>query len=161
MPAPDVGVRGAEQFEQLARRMRAAGRGDLLKELQKALKLAVKPVTPKTRARARQVLPTRGGLAARVARAPQRVTARAGNTTTSVRVTVAGKRSGAAAADAGRVRHPVFDRKNAQGKRVFVEQNVTPGWFSGVVEAERGQVGEDVTQVLEEYTERLAREIGG
>ena len=153
----DFSVRGASQFDELARRMRAAGEGDLLKELTKSLRLAVKPVTPASRAEARRRLPRAGGLAERVARAPQRITARAGRTSTSVRLTVVGKKSGAAGADAGLVRHPVFGR----GRASFVEQRVPAGWFTDTVEGQREGMQADVVGVLDDYTEQLARRLEG
>lgn len=154
--AEDFQVRGADQFDRVARAMRAAGQGDLLKEMTQALKRAVKPVTPASRARARQILPQRNGLADRIARAPQRTTARAGNTSTTVRVTVAGKKSGAATADAGTIRHPVFGRPGS-----FVTQRVRPGWFTDTVEAEREGMQANVVEVLNDYTQRLARQLDG
>jgi hypothetical protein len=146
-----------DTFRRLAREMRATGNGDLLKDLQKALQQAVRPVTPRTRAVAMSRLPSRGGLNARVARAPQRVTARSGETLTSVRLTVAGKKSGAAGADVGQVRHPVFDRPGR--RRTFVTQRVPPGWFTETVEAQRDQMVRDVEQVLDDFTNRLAQRL--
>lgn len=149
--ARDFEVHGADQLAALSRRMKEAGAGDLRKEMQKALRQAVKPLTPASRAEARRRLPNRGGLADRVAKAPQRQTARSGATTTSVRVTVAGKKSGAAGADAGVIRHPIF------GRRQFVNQRVRPGWFSDTADRERQQMSAAVVTVLEDYAERLTR----
>lgn len=148
---PDIRVSGAERFASLARALQAVGRGDLVKELERALKVAVRPVTPASRALARARLPQRGGLADKVARAPQRVTARTSPRSASLRVTIAGKKSGAAGADRGKVRHPVF------GRRQFVEQSVPPGWFTDAVNAEKPQIRDTVVDVLDEYTERIAR----
>ncbi len=148
----DVSVSGADRFKALSDQLRAAGRGDLVKELQKALRDAVKPITPKSRAEATKRLPQSGGLAGKVAKAPQRVTARAGQSSASLRLTIAGKRSGAYGADKGKVRHPVFGRR---GK--WVEQQVKPGWFTDVVEAEKPQVRDEVVKVLDDFRDRIIR----
>ncbi len=152
--SPDVNVEGGEQLALLASAMRRAGQGGLLKEAEKSLRQAIKPVTPKTRTVARTRLPQSGGLATRVARAPQRTTARAGNTTTSLRVTVAGKRSGAYGADQGAVRHPVFGNR-----RAFAVTKVRPGWFTDTVEDEREAMQRAVVAVLDAYTKELLQRV--
>lgn len=157
-PAPgqggDLRVDGADRFAALGARLRASGQGELLKELQRALQQASKPLTPASRARARQVLPSRGGLGALVARAPQRITARAGSSKAAVKFTIGKKGSGARGAEIGVVRHPTFGNR-----RAFVSQRVTPGWFSATAQAERGEVRDGIREVLDEFTERLAREV--
>ena len=45
-PLVDIRIEGAEQFKELSRRLKDAGRGDLLKELSKALNRAVKRDLP-------------------------------------------------------------------------------------------------------------------
>lgn len=151
----DFRVEGADQLVRLGRRLRDAGQGDVLKELTKALKAGVKPLVPKVRAQARARLPQRGGLAARVARAPMRTTARAGNTTSRVGIVVPGKKRGIAAVqtDRGFVRHPVF------GTRTFVRQEVpgAAGWFSKTVEDEAPKVRGELAQVLDRYARRISR----
>lgn len=153
MAAPDdFRVEGSDRLLALARAMRAAGQGDLLKEMLKELKVAPKRVTAESR-RNTDRLPSSGGLAKRVAKAPQRVTARAGGTSATVRLTVPGKKSGAAAANAGKVRHPVF------GRRTFVSQDVPKGWFDDAVESETPGIRDDLVAVLDDYTERLTRRL--
>lgn len=146
-----VEVRGADDFLRAARAMRDAGRGDLLKEMQKALRKAPKTITQQSRQRALSSLPSSGGLAQRVARAPQRVTARAGNTTAKVVLRVGKKGSGARGADDGLVRHPVFGNR-----RAFVGQRVTPGWFTQTARNQAPQVRREVTDTLADYAARLA-----
>ncbi len=149
----DFVLTGGEDLYRLGRRMKAAGAGALLKEMSKASNKALDPLIPKTRAVAQRRLPQRNGLAQRVAKAPQRKTTRVGATSATVRLTVAGKRSGAYGADVGTVRHPVFGRRSN-----FVDQKVIPGWFSDTVENEAPQVREDIAAVLEDYAERFARQ---
>lgn len=151
--ADDFRIEGADAMLQLGKRMKAAGRGDLLKAMNKELKVAPKRVTTASRKNTSR-LPTSGGLAQRVAKAPQRVTSRVGNTTASVRVTVAGKKSGAWGANKGKVRHLVFGRPGS-----WVTQDVEPGWFDDAVESESPEIRDDVVDVLTEYAEKMTRRL--
>lgn len=145
----DFTVKGADDFLALSKRLKAAGEGDLRKALNKGLREAAKPLIGKTRAAARQKLPRRGGLAALVAKEPQRVQVRTGNSA-GVRVVVGKSRGAAQAADRGVVRHPVF------GRDTFVEQKVDPGWFSETAQDEAPAIRDDVADVLEDFTRRVS-----
>lgn len=150
----DVQVRGAENFMRLSKALKAAGQKELRKELNKNLRDAVKPLIPLTRAAARSTLPSRGGLAAEVARAPQRAQVRTGQNTAGVRLVV-GKRRGSAAGSANRgvVRHPVF------GRDVWVEQKVTPGWFDDTLEqAAPDEVRKRCEAAIEAVAEKVVRD---
>lgn len=149
-------VEGADALLKLGKRLKANHGQPVVKELQKALVKGAKPITPAARANTSR-LPQAGGLAARVKKAPIRTTARIGNTTTSVRVSVAGKKSGAYGANVGKVRHPVFGRKGSDGKRRFVEQDVPPGWFDDAAESEGPKAREDVVTVMTDFAERLTK----
>lgn len=115
-------------------------------------------MTPRSRANARERLPSRNGLAERVAKAPQRVTARAGTSTATVKLVVSNKKSGAYGADAsGVIRHPVFGRVNASGKRVFVAQRVQRGWFEDATIDSRPGMRAEVVAVLDDFADRITR----
>lgn len=119
-------VTGAEQFLRASKALKAAGELGLRKELHKAMRVAVKPLTPLTRAAAMEQLPKRGGMNVRVAKAKQTPQARTGARTAGVRLTVGKSGSGARGANVGVVRHPVFgDAKK------WVDQPVpnATGWF--------------------------------
>lgn len=146
----DITVRGAEEFLALSKRMKAAGQGELRKELNKALKAAVKPLTPKTRAAASR-LPQRGGLAALVAKEPQTVQVRTGAATAGVRLVVGKRRGVARQADEGTIRHPVF------GRKPFVAQRVRPGWFTETAEDNFTDIQDGVVEVLEDFLGKVAR----
>lgn len=145
-------VRGAEDFLALSKRLKATGQGELRKELARSLRLAVKPLTPKTRAEARHILPHAGGLAELVAKEPQRVQVRTGAATAGVRLVVGKNKGAARAADAGAIRHPVF------GTDRFVTQPVPPGWFTATAKGQSRNVRKDVLAVLETVA---ARATGG
>lgn len=151
MVADDFKVTGAADLLKLGHRLKAEQGVSVLKELTKALQKGAKPIVPATRQEALRRLPKRGGLAARVAKAPQRVTARIGSTSASVRITVGGKKSGAYGANIGTVRHPVFGRKR------YVNQSVRPGWHTDTAEKEAPKARADVVDVMERFADRLTR----
>lgn len=126
----DITVHGADDFLRLSKALKAAGRTELRKELNKGLRDAAKPLIPRTRAAARERLPREGGFGDQIAREPQRVQVRTGLDTAGVRIVVGKRMGGARAANRGTVRHPVF------GTGRWVDQEVEPGWFDETLERE-------------------------
>lgn len=115
---------GAEQFLALSKALKAAGEKELRKELNAEMRKAGKPLIALTRAAALDQLPSSGGLAALVAKEPQRIQVRTGQATAGMRVVVGKRRGGARAANRGVIRHPVFGNTDR-----WVNQKVEPGWF--------------------------------
>lgn len=151
--ADDVTVKGADDFLKLSKALKAAGRKDLRKELNKGLKAAAKPLIGKTRAKARSTLPKKGGLAAAVAKTPQRVQVRTGADTAGVRLVVGKNGSGARGANRGVVRHPVFgNREN------WVDQKVPSGWFDDTVKAEAPEIRRELERTVETVAEQIVRD---
>lgn len=142
-------MRGAEQFLALSKRCKAVA-PELRKELNKGVRKAVKPVTAATRAEARKILPRSGGLADRVARAPQRARIRTGSSA-GVSIVVGGKGAAARSTDEGTVRHPVFGNKSA-----WVVQSVTPGWFTEPAKAEAPAVRDEIKTVMDDVARKVA-----
>lgn len=70
-----VEIEGTAQFRQLAKDLKAAGRGDLRKEMAKALREGAKPVVEKMQRNVEGIATTgaRGGASARAARAAKRL----------------------------------------------------------------------------------------
>lgn len=150
--ASDFQVTGADDFLRVSKALKAAGQAEIRKELNKGLRDGAKPLIPKTRAAARSRLPKAGGFAEAVAKTPQRVQVRTGQKTAGVRVVVAKRRgSGAAAANKGKIRHPVF------GQDVFVEQKVDAGWFDQTLEKEGPSVLPELERVIGDMAKRIAR----
>lgn len=146
----------ADDFLRISKKLKAAGRGDLRKELNKSLRAPAKRIIPATRKVAKARLPQEGGLAARVAKAPQRVQIRTGASTAGVRVVVS-KKSGAARTldKAGTVRHPVYGRKGP-----WVVQRVpgAQGWFTDTADQmARTEIRRDVLKALEAFGRTLTR----
>jgi hypothetical protein len=148
----DFEVTGAEDFYRLSKALKAAGRTDLRKELNKSLRAAAKPLIPQTRAAARQMLPKRGGLADAVARVPQRVQVRTGQATAGVRIVVGKNRSAARASNRGLIRHPVFGNRQA-----WVEQKVPSGWFDDTLRRSGREVLPALEQAMQDVAEKVVR----
>jgi hypothetical protein len=147
----DFEVHGADQFLRLSKALKEAGQTGLRKELNKGLREATKPLIAQTRVAASR-LPQRGGLAARVAKTPQRVQVRTGRDP-GVRIVVPKSSSGARAADAGQVRHPVFGNR-----KVWVTQKVTGGWFSDTLRDGASVVRPKLRDALEAIADRVVKE---
>lgn len=143
----------ADDFYRASKALKAAGDKNLRKELNRRLRLAAKPLIPKARAEATRTLPTRGGLAKRVASSPMRVQVRTGRETAGVRVVV-GKRRGSAArtANEGTIKHPVFDTGR------WVSQEVEPGWFDDTMRRHAPEVRPDVEDAVRTVLGDIARQ---
>jgi len=151
----DFQTTGGEQLARLSKALRDAGRTELRKELHAGLRNAAKPLIEKTRAEALRRLPKRGGLAKAVAKAPQRLQVSTGRDP-GIRIVVGKTRSGARAANAGFIRHPVFGNR-----QVWVDQKVTPGWFDDPLRASIGEVRPYLEQAMENTVEQIVREVEG
>ena len=145
-------AQGADAFLALSKRLKAAGNGELRKELHKAVREAGKPLIPKVRAAALRDLPSAGGLNRRIAKKPYRAQARTGVKTAGLRIT--GGKVDPRINNQGRIAHPVFGRPNST-----VVQNVpgARGYFDETIRDEAPQIREDVTEVLVDFARRLTR----
>lgn len=147
----DFAVTGADEFFAVSKALKAAGRSDLRKELNKAMKDGAKPLMPKAKAAATRQVPSRGGLAAQVAREPMRTQVRTGAKTAGVRVVVGRRRGAARSTNAGVIRHPVFGRG-------FVTQQVpqAAGWFDDTMQREAPGVRPDLERAVQRMVEKVA-----
>lgn len=150
----DFEVTGADEFYAFSKALKAAGRADLRKELNKALRDASKPLIRQVKAAARAELPKRGGLAETVARSPIRAQVRTGATTAGVRITARGQ--GLRGTNRGVVRHPVFGNRE-----IFVEQEVNGGWFDDTLRAGAPTVRPHLEAAIEAVAEKVVRETKG
>ena len=147
----DFQVTGASDFLRLSKALKAAGDTDLRKELHKGLRDAAKDLIPLAREEARETLPSHGGLAARVAKAPIRVAVKTGRDP-GVSLMAGRKGSGAAGAERGLIRHQVFGNQDE-----WVEQRVRPGWLSRTVERHRRVIVGQLEQALERVADKVVR----
>ena len=156
----DFSVRGAEDFLALSKALKAAGQKELRKELNAELKKAGKPLIAVTRAAAFSQLPASGGLAAMVAKEPQRIQVRTGQATAGMRVVVGKRRGGARGANRGVIRHPVFGRSDrTRDQWAWVDQKVEPGWFDRTLEQEAPRIARPrVEAAMESIVNKVVNE---
>lgn len=152
-------VKGAEDFLRLSKALKAAGRKQLRKDLNKGLRDAAKPLIAQTRASARDRLPKAGGLNDLVAKTPQRVQIRTG-ATAGVRIVVVQSRSGARRANRGILRHPVFaDPNKPRDEWTWVDQKVNSEWFDGPLREGAPLVIPRLTAAMQTVADRVVREV--
>lgn len=151
-------VRGTEDFIRLSKALKAAGRSELRKELNKGLRRAAKPLIAQTRAAALEKLPKAGGLNELVAKTPQRVQVRTGAKTAGVRIVVVQSRSGARRANRGVLRHPVFaDTTKPRDEWTWVDQKVNSDWFDGPLREGAPLVVPQLTVAMQAIADRVVR----
>src|SRR5262249_12275908 len=130
----------ASELEAIAFRLRRAGKEDLARELNAAMRHAVEPVPGRIRAGLEPHLPDRyaGVLGAGL---DSRVTARnSGGADADAMVsvyakTLSGKNRKLTRLDTGLLTHPVFGDREVWRTQEGAAQGVQPGWFTGPCEA--------------------------
>lgn len=173
----DFEVRGAEDFYRLSKALKHAGRTELRKELHKGLRDGAKPLIPKTRQAALARLPQRGGLARRMAKAPQRVVVKTGKDP-RIQLAMPGKQPGY---NEGLIRRPVFARKvreqSVNSKRKdgtvakyrdrggrearWVTQRIDGEWFDGTIVRNARSVLPALEQALNHVADKVVSEAKG
>jgi hypothetical protein len=152
-PESVVEIRGAENLGRLARELRRLGDKELRRALYKGLNSAAKPLKADARANALATLPHRGGLNKVISRSSMRTSTRTGKNP-SVRIVV--KSHDARIDSQGRLRHPVFaGRKTPSHQRVWVTQQVPPGWFTKPARAAAPAVRRQIESVLSEVARQV------
>jgi len=120
----------------------------LTRELNKTLRVAAKDLPDQAKDAARQELPQRGGLAARVASRPAGLQVLSGR---NAGVRVRFKGVDAVSSNRGRLRHPVFGNRE-----VWVNQAIKPGWFTDRMRHEAPKVRPDLLRAMERIAEKVA-----
>jgi len=160
----DFTVKGTGDFLKLSKALKAAGRTEMRKELNKRLRGAGKPLIPEIRTAARRELPKSGGLAKRMAKRPIRVVTRTGRDA-GIKIVMARTQEGY---NDGVIRHPVNRkgtrklRKGEFGPRAkpvpWVEQRIGPGtWFDDEIVAKRGLVVPLLEQAIKSVLDDIVR----
>lgn len=146
-----VRVVGAEQFTEVARRLKTHGdRKALLKQFYSAINRAAKPLKSDIRSAARDRLPHRGGLAERIA--SSRITVTRRTTGNAAGISIKGTNGyDIGAIDRGRVRHLVY------GHRPWMSQKVHKGFWTDPLEAGAPAVQRELLNVLEETAAKIAK----
>jgi hypothetical protein len=146
-----TGIKGTNDFLALSKALKDAGETGLRRELHAAMRQAAKPLLPKVKDAARASLPKRGGLNARIAKAPLRTQVRTGAKTAGVRIvgTKVDPRI-----NTGRVYHPVFGRKPG----VVQQVPAAAGYFDKTLSEGGPAVRAVLLQTLADFTDRIVRE---
>jgi hypothetical protein len=113
------------------------------RELQKTMRRLANPLKKSARQGALQILPYHGGLNEWIARANFSASVRLNGKGAGVRITAAG-RSQLNEMDDGTVRHPTY------GKRPWVRERITPGWFSKPLELDAPKVRDGILKALDD-----------
>lgn len=145
-----IEVRGADDLYKLSRTLKGlAGANGVQKEFNQAINRAMKPLKAAVKQSARQSLPQRGGLAARVA--SSRLTTRRPNTKRGLRLVSRGTLS-LWHLDQGQVRHRAADGWGDT-------QSITPGWWTKPTEAAAPSVRREVQAAMDEVVKRISRAV--
>lgn len=148
-----IGADG-RQLVAVARALREAKDKGLNKAMRQAVNAAVAPAQDAVRAGARSDLPSRGGLADRVASSKfrtQRQTGRNPGFTMIMRLPKKGGAVDLRAMNRGRIRHPVFGNRGT-----WVTQTVKAGWFEDALIPVKAKVAEDLVEAVRDMARQLA-----
>jgi hypothetical protein len=146
-------VTGVGELDAVARRLKAAGRGDLRKELLKGIRAQGKPAIADVKRSARATLPTRGGFADLVARSSYGMRTRLSGDKMGVSIVGTGRSvKSLRAINAGRLRHPVWGNRD-----VWVEQHIEPGFFDGPIEKRADDIRRGIQKVLADIANKVER----
>lgn len=147
-----VEIKGVDQFAALSKRLKELGDKELSKEFSRAITAATKPLVQGIRQSARDTLPKRGGLAAKVAKSPIRTQRRANS---GVRV-VAKDPYNIDKLNQGRLRHPVFaDPREGRKQWTWVDQHVKPGWWDRPIELAGKSIQVQVEKAMNDIAKKL------
>ena len=144
----DFSIRGAEDLERLATRLKDMGGSDLKKELLRGIRETNKPTITAIKRSAADNLPRRGGLAAMVAN--ESIGTRTRLTGNGAGVTIQRKRG--RGLNAGRLRHPLFGNRT-----VWKEQSVDKGWFDRPIEKDAPQIRDGLQKVMQDIASKITR----
>jgi hypothetical protein len=140
------------QLAGIAARLKVTGDRGLRLAMLRGLKAGAAPLIPLVHEAARKQLPKSGGLNERVA--GQKVTAsvRTGARTAGVRLTT--RDLDTKETDEGYVRHPVFNRRDKNGRRVWAKKNqkipAAEGWWSKTLAESAPVVAPALVVVMDE-----------
>lgn len=149
----DFRVQGADQLDDLAKRLKAAGNGDLRKELLRGIRETNKPTISDIRASARSRLPHGGGLADTVARASIGTRTRLSGKSVGVEIKGTSWRlRNLRSINAGRLRHPLFGNREH-----FFVQPVEPGFFDEPIEKRGDEILRGIEDVMADVARRVAK----
>lgn len=160
-----IQAEGAERLERLGQELKTLGDKQFRSEIYRGLSRAVKPLREIAKRTPHLIpgLPKRGGLADTVAkglRGRGGIKTRRALTGRNVGITISATSSGheIRAMERGRLRHPVFGRQRRAGGKVrgiWVNQQVTPGFWSKPMTEKAPQAREEITREIDSAFKRI------
>ncbi len=144
----DFEITGGAQLRELGVKLRAADKQLRLKAARN-LRAATRPVIKKQREAALSRLPKSGGLAALVAKSRIGTSVKTTGRTVAVSI-VARNPDNIRNIDKGTVRHKTF------GRLPWVDQAVTPGWFTEPAEEAKPEMAAALTEAIAETLKELS-----
>jgi hypothetical protein len=165
----EIRISGAARLHQLAARMRAEGRKDLIRQMGDALAKAADPLKGKIREEASAVMPASGGYKAAFDKSLKfRVQRRGASAQSEVSLTTyaSGKaeRRDIRALNKGNLRHPVFGRSRPgkrKGERIPNPWSVTSirsGFWDRGTQGAADEVEQRMGEVVQEFAQKLIGE---
>lgn len=148
----DIRLVGAEDLERLGKQLKELGDKELRRELFRGFARATKPLKEAASDRAVRELPKRGGLNRWVAASKLATRTRVSGKNVGVRIVGTKKGSDVEAIDRGRLRHPVFGNR-----KVWVTQEVKPGWFTVAIQAGAPGVQRELVEVMDDVARKVER----
>jgi hypothetical protein len=147
-----VTMDAADELRSIARRLREAGNGGMMRRVSAAMRQEARPMVVDVKAAALERLPHRGGLAARVAGERVTVSVTTGARTAGVRLLM--RAHDAKATNAGYVRHPVYGRSDS-----WVTQQIprAAGWWTDTLRARSGRVRSRVVEAMRQTANDIMR----
>lgn len=152
-------LRGVNQLQAVSKALKDAGDRGLQRELNKALREAAKPFAERVRQNALEMLPKHGGLNERVAEQVVPTVRRSNSARAQgIRLGATGKQGmkQIIGLDRGRLRHPVWPRRNqSRDEWTWVAEKVTPGFWTKAVEATGDQIKADMQSALDVVSRKI------
>jgi hypothetical protein len=135
----------------MSKGLKNAGESGLRNELNKRIKAAAKPLIGATQQAALRELPKRGGLAAQVAKTPQRLVVSTGKNP-GVKIVVS-KRAGVRSSNRGVIRKPLFGNRDH-----WYEQRIPGGWFDNTLDQNSFVIRKAIDGAVQSMFDEIARE---
>lgn len=145
-------IETAQNLDLVAKVLRDIGDKELSRELYRGLNRVTADLKKDAKAEALKRLPSRGGLARRVA-SSRMATKRLYGANPGLKITASGKAQ-LPAMDEGTVRHPVYGNRST-----WVDQQVSGGWFSEPMFEGRDEIRSALDDLLEDLAAKAARKI--
>lgn len=147
----ELRIEGARNLEKLSKKLKAAGDATLRKELYAGINRATKPAKTAIKEAARRELPKKGGLNEFIAKSSVTTRTRGGGKNPGVQIVAKKKGHDIRAIDRGRLRHPVWGNR-----RVWVTQQIKPGFFTDTIGAQINDLRRAVIKVLDDIARKVA-----